>query len=222
MDVDLDAGLLENDTYRGNDGSPQLAAAAYVENVSVYREAERARRAAGAGESALVSRTAASGGAVHPDEDAFQPADMQATPRDPNRDNGDYVEESDDEFEETAETLAAEAATEAAADVIDITYRDRIFLILQCISVLLHVVVAIWILTSPTDSGIFAQVRRSADSLPIFLSHRRMTNSSDEWFLRHYYLLRLFILSLILWHRSLLLSKNALGITCLWYSVTKI
>jgi len=168
LEASLDANLLENDTYRENEGSPQLAAAAYVENVSAYREAERARRAAAVGEGAFASGAAASDGAGQPDDGTFEPADVQATPKDPNRDTGEYVEESDDEFEETAETLAAEAATEAAADVIDITYRDRIFLILQCISVLLHVVVAIWILTSPTDSGIFAQVRRNVDNLSVF------------------------------------------------------
>lgn len=111
--------------------------------MSAYREAERANQ---------TSAAAAS-------DDHAQPFDLQADPNASSRDIDEYVEESDDEFEDdTAETLDVDDAREVASNAVKVTYRDRIFLVLQCISALLHVVVSIWTLTSPTNSGIFAQV----------------------------------------------------------------
>ena len=136
MDADLDANLLENDVYRADDGSPRLSNAPLVADVSAYREEQRAKRS---------------------EAPASFPAPAVVQSENPNVDNGAYVEESDDEYDEDDAPEAEEAEAEPVTGL-EITYRDRIFLIMQCVSVMLHLVVAIWILVAPTDSGIFAQV----------------------------------------------------------------
>lgn len=129
---DFNVNLLESDGLAEATGEPRTAAAAWVDAKNVTETAETTEPAADC--------------ACPSPKDNVDENDMCAATYEPDE------ETLEDEADRQAEAQAGSSTGEP------ITYRDRIFLVIQCISTLLHVVVAVWILTAPTNSGIFAQV----------------------------------------------------------------